>query len=200
MASLHTTERQTYSDIWSQVPHYADHAPGEHYVPLFVECVEQFGRPRLFGNSPSVLDAGTGSGKGALALQKAGFRVTLCDVTNAGLVPDAKRLPYKDACLWQSLESIAPRGAFDYVYCTDVLEHVPTELTMLVIHQLLRVARRALFLSVSLVEDNFGNHVGRPLHLTVKPYRWWRDAIREVGTVLDARDLQTDATFYVRAR
>jgi 2-polyprenyl-3-methyl-5-hydroxy-6-metoxy-1,4-benzoquinol methylase len=200
MASLHTTERQTYSDIWSQVPHYADHAPGEHYVPLFVECVELFGRPKLFGNQPSVLDAGTGSGKGALALQKAGFRVTTCDYTNAGMVADARTLPFKEANLWQSLEPISPRGVFDYVYCTDVLEHIDTAFTMLAIHRMLRVSRRALFLSISLIPDNFGVHVGRSLHETVRPFTWWRDHIREVGTVLDARDLQTDATFYVRGK
>jgi SAM-dependent methyltransferase len=199
--SLHATEQSTYADLWATVPHYGDCAPGVHYVPLFRECVSRFGHGPKFLGKPTVLDAGTGSGKGALELQQAGFAVTCCDITDAGLVADARALPFKAACLWHPLRPIAPRsGLFDFVYCTDVLEHIAPEFTMLTIAQMLAVARRGLFLSVSLVPDNFGIWAGKPLHQTVRDYRWWRDALREVGQVLDARDLETDATFYVRGR
>ena len=190
--SLLEQERETYADVWSAVDAYGEHAPGEHYLPIFLQIVGS--------NRGHVLDAGTGSGKGALALEAAGFRVTCCDVTDAGLVSDAKRLPFRSACLWHPLRSIAPSNTFDYVYCTDVLEHIPTQFTMLCIEQMLRVARRGLFLSVSLVPDHFGMYLGKPLHQTVQSFMWWRESWSELGAVTDARDLITSATFYVEPR
>lgn len=189
MSSLTTAERTLYEHLWAAVPKYADHAPGERVLPLFLQTV---GTQR-----GHVLDAGTGSGKGALALQDAGFRVTCCDVTDAGLVPDAKALPFYQACLWTNLRPLTPAGAFDWVYCTDVLEHVPPQFTMLAIHHMLQVARRGLFLSVSLVPDQFGVWAGKALHQTVQPFVWWKDSLGEVGHVTEARDLITTAIFYV---
>jgi len=189
--SLTTTERTLYEEMWA-VPQYAEHSPGVQMLPMFLQCV---GAAR-----GHVLDAGSGSGKGALALRDAGFRVTCCDVTDAGLVPDARLLPFRQACLWAPLRPIAPTGSFDWVYCTDVLEHVPTQFTMLAIDQMLRVATRGLFISVSLVPDSFGVWAGKALHQTVQSFPWWKDSIAEVGRVVDARDLINAATFYVEPR
>lgn len=194
--SLLAAERATYDEMWSSVEHYADHAPGEYYLPIFLQIADGRG---------TVLDAGTGSGKGALALKQAGFKVKMCDVSSAGLVPEAQSLRYADACLWHDLSRLVPwsgvpgRTTFDYVYCTDVLEHIPPQFTMLAIDQMLRVARKGLFLTVSLVPDSFGIWAGKSLHQTVEPFVWWRDSLRELGTVLDARDLHTSAAFFVRA-
>lgn len=181
------TERTLYHDLWASLPAYAEHAPGTKYLPVLLDAAGE-----LRG---SVLDAGTGSGKGALALASAGFDVTLCDVTDAGLVDEAQRFPFVNACLWNAIP-----GRYDWVYCTDVLEHVPQQFTMLAIHQMLAVARHALVLSVSLVPDGFGVWAGKPLHQTVQSFVWWRDSLRELGRVTDARDLHTDACFVVMPR
>lgn len=190
--SLLARETATYTDVWQAVDTYGNHAPGEHYLPVFLSIV---GSER-----GHVLDAGTGSGKGALALEKAGFRVTLCDMTDAGLVPDARRLPFRTASLWHPLRPLLPSGSVDWVYCTDVLEHIPPQFTMLCVDQMLRVARRGAFLSVSLVPDSYGVFVGTPLHQTVQPYTWWQDSLGELGAVTDARDMGASATFYVVPR
>ena len=190
--SLLEQERETYTDVWSAIEAYGNHAPGEHFLPVFLSIV---GATR-----GHVLDAGTGSGKGALALVQAGFRVTCCDVTDAGLVDEARALPFRTASLWHPLRRIAPSNAFDWVYCTDVLEHIPPQFTMLCIAEMLRVARRGLFLSVSLVPDTFGAYLGKALHQTVQPFNWWRGSLEELGVVVDARDLINSATFYVEPR
>jgi SAM-dependent methyltransferase len=189
MAGLLQTEAETYTDLWSSVDSYGAHAPGEQMLPIFLSIVNR--------RDGHVLDAGTGSGKGALALQRAGFRVTCVDVTDAGLVPDAKPLPFYTGSLWHSLKRCAPAGSFDWTYCTDVLEHVPPQFTMLACDQMLRVSRKGLFLSVSLVPDGFGVWAGRPLHLTVQSFLWWKESLAELGRVTDARDLHHAATFYV---
>lgn len=188
--SIIKREVETYTDIWA-APHYADHSPGEMYLPVFLSLAKERGH---------VLDAGTGSGKGALALQKAGFRVTLCDISDAGLIAEAMTLPFKNAVLWQSLKPLTPTGTFDYTYCTDVLEHLPKQFTMLAIHHLLSVSRVGLFLGVSLVQDTLGAWIGKPLHQTVESFQWWKESLAEIGHVTDARDLLDSACFFIQAK
>jgi SAM-dependent methyltransferase len=149
----------------------------------------------------TILDAGCGSGKGALALQAAGFTLRLCDLTADGLVPEAQSIPFDTVCLWHDLSlqlRYVEGGAFDWVYCCDVLEHIDEALTMLVIARLLAVTRRGLFLSIATVPDAHGVWIGETLHHTVKPFIWWRDHLREVCELVEARDLLTAAVFLVR--
>lgn len=211
MSDLLSEERRVYTEIWSGVESYGAHSPGEHLIPIFECCVAdqvavESGNTVVWSPKDlTVLDAGTGSGKGALALAAAGFDVTTCDVTNAGLPPEFP-LPYHDACLWRDLSPLARgvghpgRTKFDYVYSCDVLEHIPPQFTMLAIDQMLRIARRGLFLSISLVPDNFGAWVGEPLHKTIMPFQWWKDSIAELGEIVEARDLLESAVFFVRAQ
>ncbi len=187
--SLLTTERATYEGIWSSVPAYGDNSPGEQHLPIFLQIV---GDPL----GQSVLDAGSGSGKGALALFYAGFNVRMCDVTDAGLVPEAKAsIPFLEACLWHELPFVSK-----YVYCCDVLEHIPPQFTMLAIRNMLTACTHGLFLTVSLVPDNFGAWAGKPLHQSVYPFAWWRDNLKEIGEVVEARDLLSNGVFYVRPK
>lgn len=196
MAGLLETERQTYGEAWA-LDGYAVHAPGEHHATKFVEMAGLDGGVlRPSGRPMTVLDAGAGSGKGALALEALGFGLTLLDITDAGLVPEARRFRYVEAPIWSNLR--AGVGRFDYVYCCDVLEHVDEAMTMLAIARMLEASTRGVFLSIALVPDQFGILVGRPLHLTVKPFTWWRDRIRELGTVAECRDLIDAGLFLVK--
>jgi len=184
------TERQTYRDAWA-IPAYAQHSPGERCVPLFLDMTQTTMRS-------SVLDAGCGAGKGALALQAAGFaRVTLCDLTREALTTEAQALPFVEVTLWDA-HLVRTVGFHDWVYCADVLEHIPTALTMLVVARLLEVARRGVFLSVSLQPDVMGYWVGKPLHQTVQPFVWWRDHLNAIGSVVEGRDLMNSAAFLVK--
>lgn len=180
-------ETALYDAVWD-LPGYAAHAPGEHYVPILREHCPP---------PTTVLDAGCGSGKGALALEAAGYTVSLCDLTDSGLVDEARHLPFQRACLWKPLRPQLRMGAVGAVYCTDVLEHLPEALTLLAVDQMLRLATHGVLISLSTQPDAFGAWVGRPLHQTVKPFVWWRDLLDEVGTVVDARDLVGPAVYWV---
>lgn len=196
--SLLQQERETYEDLWSSVEDYAKHAPGEQYLPIFLALVGP--------HRGTVLDAGTGSGKGAVALQAVGFDVRTCDVTDAGLCAAARQLPFTTACLWHDLSSVTRgfghpnRTTADFVYCTDVLEHIPPPFTMLCVEQMLRVCSQGLFLSVSLVPDSFGVWAGKPLHQSVFSFVQWRESLAELGQVVEARDLLHNGVYFVRPR
>jgi SAM-dependent methyltransferase len=195
--SILATERATYDEVWHGISDYADYSPGESYLPIFLEHVGAEGKGR------TVLDVGAGSGKASVKLVEDGFKVRMVDITNAGLIPEAQSLPYADACIWHDLAPVARafghpnRTRADYVYCCDVLEHVPEQFTMLAIDQMLRVAKHGLFLSVALRPDDMGVWIGKHLHQTVQQFVWWRDSLKELGTVIEARDMIVTATFFV---
>lgn len=180
-------EAETYQDIWA-LEAYHQHSPGESYVETFCAMA-----PRAVVGS--VLDAGCGAGKGALALRQAGCRVFCADLVDVRQ-GEALALPFTAVCLWDDLR-VAIGRQVDWVYCCDVLEHIPTPFTMLVVHQLLQVARRGVFLSISLQPDVFGAWVGKPLHQTVQSFTAWRDQLAELGTVTEARDLLSTGLYLV---
>jgi len=194
--SIAATERETYEAVWTGIAQYGDNSPGLEQVDRFLDMSGATGG--------SVLDAGCGSGKGALALQDKGFDVTLADLTASGLTEAAQALPFARVELWHDLSPVAYASTgmtkFAYVYCCDVLEHVPPEFTMLVIARLLAVTRTGLFLSISTVGDAYGAWVGKPLHQTVKDFVWWRDRLNELGQVEECRDLLNGGLYYVRPR
>lgn len=194
MSNLTQDERALYEGLWQSVDAYGEVAPGEFYLPIFLQCVGD-----VRGH---VLDAGCGSGKASLALAKAGFRLTLCDLTDAGLTDTVREqphvFPFHEACLWHPLRPLLPAGSCDWVYCTDVMEHIDPKFTMLVVEQMLRVARKGVFLGIATVPDSFGAWVGRPLHQTVDSFVGWREALSELGRVTDARDLLNCASFMVQ--
>lgn len=188
-------ERDTYAEMWTH-DQYAGHSPGEQVLPLFLDMAQIPASQQWPG---SVLDAGCGSGKGTLALVERGFAVTACDLVDAR-VPEAigVTVPFHQACLWQDLRPLT--GFTDYVYCCDVLEHIPPEFTMLTITRLLQVARKGVFLHISLVPDGFGAYVGKALHQSVFPFTWWRDRLKELGDLVECRDLVSSGVYYMRPR
>ena len=192
--TLTERETQTYADALA-LPHYADFSPGEKYADLFASLVSE--RPRA---SVTVLDAGCGTGKGMSALSHLGFMVRGCDLTGSGMSAsidtDAVDL---GVSLWRPIQ-LWKGERYDYVYCTDVLEHIPPQFTMLVVRNLLDACTRGVFLSISLVPDQFGAWVGRPLHQSVRRYDEWLVDLRELATVTDSRDLGHAATFMLEPR
>lgn len=186
--SLSKQQQDLYTAIWETSEAYRVHSPGETYVEKFLEM------SGLRGGT--VLDAGCGSAAGALALEKYGFTPTLVDITASGIRLEASRMPFHRAALWEDLAARWPDG-FLSVYCCDVMEHIPEAFTMLVASRLLAVTQRYAFFSIALTPDQCGYQAGEPLHQTVKPYRWWRDHLKELGTIVKSRDLLSHGLFLV---
>lgn len=193
MRPIADAERARYEDVWSSLPTYGDYSPGERWVDAFLSMSGTIMRG-------SILDAGCGSGKGGVALRAKGFYpVALCDITDDGLIPEARAFLFTRTCLWGNLKRDV-RRFYDWVYCTDVLEHIPTEWTMLAVARMLEVSRRGCFFSIAFVPDNYGAFLGTSLHQTVESFVWWKTRLQEVGHVVEARDLLTSGLFLVKPR
>jgi SAM-dependent methyltransferase len=182
-------ERRRYSDLWA-LPDYAKYSPGERDVERFISTIE----PRA---GQSLIDLGCGSGIAGLKLGKdARLNVTWLDITDAGLFPAVPRARFIQSALWDHW----PREwDYHYGYCVDVMEHIPPECVMLCIDRILSACRVTWF-SVCLRPDAKGALIGEQLHLTVRPFNWWKTRMALLGNVLDARDLINDALFVVERK
>lgn len=189
MSSIRETEQDKYRDIWS-FPQYRAFSPGEQAVPRFLSIT----KAKPFEN---VCDFGCGEGKGLIALADEGFLVDAWDFVDVRSV-EAQKRTHHWMCqpLWQRM--YAGRST-RWGFCIDVMEHIPPEFTMLAVDVMTRYAKTTYF-EIATEPDAFGTLIGQPLHLTVQPFTWWRDRLREVATVLDARDLLDKAVFLVEAR
>lgn len=192
MMNLLEREKDRYEELIGGMPEYLENSPGEHWADLFMEVTgAEAGQ--------TVLDAGCCSGKGAIALHERGLKPELMDITDAGLVDLARQFPFHEEAIWRpayyrkdapGVEALgcAKGGTYDWVYACDVLEHIPTEFVMLSLERLLCRAKRGAFFTISLVPDQFGAFIGQPLHLTVQPYVWWRERIKDLTVLEDSRD------------
>ena len=187
MGQLADQERQTYQEVYDLIGELyggADEfakSPGGDLVPTFLSMIGD--RPK-----GTILDAGCGAGLGALALSQAGFDV-LCGDLLDHRTPEAQAFPFTQLNLWQPLRYQLRRGQVAWVYCADVMEHLPTQFVGLALDNMLRFCSQGLFLSINLYDDVAGPRaLGKSLHQTVRPFTWWRDTLRELGRVVEARD------------
>jgi len=174
-------EKTKYEDIWS-FKAYNKYSPGERFARIFSEMVTE--------PDCTILDIGCGSGKGGLALRDLGYDVTFFDIAKIGELE-----PFIQAPVWSDWPRHRPTN-FDYGFCCDVLEHIPTEYMGLSIHQILKACDE-IFFSIGLERDSYGDLIKAELHLTIRPYIWWRDFLQEFGELKDARDLGTNGLYWL---
>jgi len=182
------SERAKYAELWSDVPDYRVHSPGQENVARFMEIMQP-------SPDETLLDIGCGTGVAGLEFKQLGMNVSWLDITDAGLLPDVPHARFINAPLWTRWDRHWKHG-FDYGFCCDVMEHIPTEYSMLVIDRIVSTCRTTWF-QITLVPDQFGATIGQPLHLTVRPFGWWLERLKATGTVVDARDLCEQALFIV---
>jgi SAM-dependent methyltransferase len=178
--SLAVSERQKYEKVWS-IEGYKNFSPGEYVLPLFRQMVRM--KP-----GATLLDIGCGTGRVSQRLSDLGWNVSMMDHVQ---VNKDSVIPFYKQNLWTRWRVSLKEGdsvKWDQGYCCDVMEHIPPKEVDKTLKNILSHCDRVFF-SIHFGEDNFGAAVGHPLHLTVKPFMWWADKLREYGTVVQARDL-----------
>jgi len=153
--SLEQLEREKYERIWSH-KEYSANSPGERLVPYFLKHVP-------FRPSDTLVDLGCGTGRAGAMLAREGLQVYLSDHVNA--VQPEIHLPFIEANLW---DPFFPAG-FDWFYCCDVMEHIPTKKVDAVLDNIAAIARGGFF-QIALFPDEW---FGEVLHLTVESSDWW---------------------------
>lgn len=182
-------ERKKYHTIWAE-PAYHEMSPGLEFVDLFAEVC----KPK---SGDTLVDVGCGSGLAGWEFAERGLIVTyvdLVDVVMPGrVVPPHKFIKSPIFGDWP----LANKYGWDFAYCTDVLEHIPMEWTMLSAERVIRACGTAFF-TIAHEPDSCGVLIGETLHLTVQPFAWWRDRLALLGNLVEARDLCARGLFIVK--
>lgn len=148
-----------------QHPSYHQWSPGFDAVAWFLE--NSAAEP-----NDIVVDAGCGLGRAAVELKKYGFKVYCLDLADFR-EEEAKNIMFIEECLWQ----LQKTRLFDWIYCCDVMEHIPEEKVDIVFDKLARATVKGAMFQIALDLDGCGSLIGETLHLTVKPAEWWHAKI-----------------------
>lgn len=176
-------ERHKYWRMW-QHKEYRRNSPGERQATLF--------RSRIVPErGDTLIDLGCGTGRAGAALAAKGFNVTLFDLVNA--VDDGIGLPFIEGNIWDLRE--LPK--FDWIFCTDVLEHVPPEQVDNTLKGMARITRKGGFLTIAHFEDNCGRMINEALHLTIQPAEWWMRKIEKLWNVKESESRGRVSTWIV---
>ncbi len=194
VVTVGVTERSKYERLWEN-PEYRAYAPGEDCAQTFLSVA----KPKA---GAQCIDFGSGTGRGAIMLAlMGGMKVTMLDFAHnclddfvrEALDTQKQSLSFIVADLIRGpLPASAPYG-----FCTDVMEHIQPECVDRVLNNILQAAQHVFF-QIACTPDHFGQTIGHPLHLTVKPYAWWLEQFKKRDCVIHwSRDDGHSCMFYV---
>lgn len=188
-------EQEKYEKAWS-LPAYRNYAPGEHTANLFLQLANP-------SKGETVIDFGAGTGRGAMLMSLlGGVKVHMLDFAENCLDEDVRNaletqrgyLKFSKQDLRQPITHYARYG-----YCTDVMEHIPPEEVDRVLHHILKSAQNVFF-QISTEPDHFGAEIGEQLHLTVQPFKWWEEKLKEHEAIINwSGEMPGACAFYVTA-
>lgn len=153
MDNLATSERDKYWRAWD-LAEYREFSPGLQALSAFLP---------LTSPDQSVWDLGCGEGVSTDGMIDSGLEATGVDFVDVR----QNDVPFIQACLWEFEERRR-----DWVFCVDVLEHIPTEKIEETLLHIAALGKR-FFLQISTVPDSLGRKIGETLHLTVRSSVWW---------------------------
>jgi hypothetical protein len=176
--TLKDTEQDKYTNVW-KLDDYRRFSPGESMQQHFLDIVQP-------SEGTRIIDYGAGTGRASLFFHDHGYDVWMVDIADNCLDDEVKQAIgdrlYVES-LWEMDALYSPYG-----YCCDVMEHIPPRYVDKVLANIMGHSRKVFF-NICFTEDHFGSVVGDHLHLTVKPFTWWRDRLKKAGTLIEARDL-----------
>ena len=182
------TEAAKYRAMWEQ-PAYREFSPGENFADEFVKIAH-------ISTLNSVIDFGCGSGRGGKRIRD----LTGCWVTQVDFAENCRdadnTLPFEVVDLTEEITGLKA----DFGYCTDVMEHIPTEDVPAVIKNIMSCVDSCFF-KIALFPDSMGALIGHPLHLSVFPMEWWEDHFADYRIDYRQCDRATPfpyATFFIQ--
>lgn len=173
MDDIAKIERAKYLEVW-QRPEYRVVSPGMNEA-------ERASFVMRLRKGMSLYDFGAGPARATLWFQNVhGIKATAID-----FAPNAREtdVPFIEANLWELPETLPPA---DVGYCCDVMEHIPPEQIAMVLHGIVKHVRTGCYFRIATRPDHMGPKlIGKPLHMTVQPWQWWRDAVETAFDIVD---------------
>ena len=194
--SLTEEERSKYEAMW-EIQSYRITSPGY----LLSESVLAFFASQI-NLGDSLTDFGCGSGLATLNFLEKGLSVHLVDIAKNALadkiaaltllMPDKVR--FSVACLWELPDTLLPS---DWIYCMDVLEHLPTEKVDAALLQMSTRMKKGGAFQVFLEDEPFGNLIHKTLHLTIQPLAWWLEKLESYFSIVHTQAIIPDVRYTI---
>ena len=162
--SVALKEQTKYERMWD-IPAYRTYSPGEKALPSMLSLMKE---------GSSIGDFGCGTGRASQMLRAHGFMVTAIDFASNCLDPNVN-VPFHQACLWELPDDML----FDFGYCTDVMEHIPTGKVSATLKAIAGATRYGCFFQIATFKDRFGDEIGERLHLSVYSADVWESALQK---------------------
>lgn len=139
------------------------------FVQEIEEAVDRFG-------ARTILDYGSGKGK-----QYEPQGLTLPDGRKVKNIPDFWQVKVTCYDPGYPPHMQLPKGRFDGVVCTDVLEHCPKEDIPWIVDEIFSFARKFVFATVATYPAKKSLPDGRNAHVTIESPEWWRRVFDEAN-------------------
>lgn len=166
-------EKEKYIKMWN-IPVYRSVSPGNNLAEHFLDY---FSKEMQAGDT--LTDFGCGTGRAAHRFLERGLNVQLIDIAPNCLDGEIQaltlilphRIAFTEACLWE-LDS--DTQTTDWLYCCDVMEHLPPDKVAQTLQQLACRNKKGGCFQIFLEDDlAFGTLSQEHLHLTIQTQKWW---------------------------
>lgn len=130
----------------------------------------------------TVLDGGSGDGGAIRAFLKNGKQATGVEYSGEAISRYCSDLQSQGHVMQGSLMDLPfDDHSFDLVFSSEVLEHIEEDDAERAVRELVRVAKKHLFLTISLRPSSDNNRY----HVNLKPRAWWQDLFQSMGCVTE---------------
>jgi ubiquinone/menaquinone biosynthesis C-methylase UbiE len=125
------------------------------------------------------LDVGCGAGAGMLKAVDRGFDVYGIDIASNEEI--WKEMGLDGRCSVAPAHEIPyPDNEFDFVMCSDVMEHVPESYIDATLKEILRVGSGTFLFAIAMKPSSSVSSTVQT-HYTMAPPEWWADKINDMG-------------------
>lgn len=175
---LTASERTKYEKMWG----FEQYRDNKTNVQLAKQFIELLGAPL---SSASIMDIGCGPGYASSYFHSMGMRVIAVDIASNALEQKNRGVfDFYCGAVWNLPEHLSA----DYGFCTDFMEHVPTERVEATLSAIRACVHNKVYFQISLREDGCGKLINDVLHLTVRPYDWWLRMLHKYWDNVDVLD------------
>lgn len=180
-------EKQVQNDY---EPHIKSGFIATHYALGWWDSVYQY-----YSNATSWMEAGSGECGLVRHMLERNLSVKGVEISQAAINQGCPDLFSQGIVMRSSLTDIPfPDNAFDMVFSSEVMEHIPEIAVPSVIKELRRVSKGRLFLSISLRRSRLDPKPPKKprIHVTVKTRDWWQYQFQHYGKCfVDTKALST---------
>ena len=164
-------ERNKYRKMWDQ-EEYRGFSPGEHIVGIAHSMFKKY------GSVGSLIDFGCGTGRASDRFKQLGYEVTMVDFASNAV--EVEGIDFIESCLW----SLPSHLKADNGFCSDVMEHIPTEMVGRTLDCIHKATTDLMLFQIALTPDSCGQLIGETLHLTIWSESQWRKELNTRWTEL----------------